>query len=78
MTLFRVRKAADGDMVVIVNGREVETSAGSLAALIAEQALGERKIATALNGQFVAAAAREITPIKAGDRIEIVSPRQGG
>ena len=65
-------------MVVIVNGKEVETSALSLAALVAEQALGEHRIATALNGQFVAAAARGATPLKAGDRIEIVSPRQGG
>lgn len=65
-------------MVVIVNGREIETDARMLADLIAEQALGDSRIATALNGQFVAAARRAQTPIAPGDRIEIVSPRQGG
>lgn len=65
-------------MVVIVNGKEIETGAQMLADLVAEQDLGEVKIATALNGQFVPAARRAHTPIAAGDRIEIVSPRQGG
>ena len=65
-------------MVVIVNGKEVETAARFLQDLIAEQALAEVKIATALNGQFVAAARRNETPLQPGDKIEIVSPRQGG
>jgi sulfur carrier protein len=65
-------------MVVIVNGKEVETEARLLSDLIAEQTVGGVKIATALNGHFVPAARRELTPIAAGDRIEIVSPRQGG
>lgn len=65
-------------MVVIVNGREIETDARMLADLVAEQAPGGARIATALNGQFIAAARRAETPIVPGDRIEIVSPRQGG
>lgn len=65
-------------MVVIVNGKEVETGARFLGDLIAEQALAEVKIATALNGQFVAAARRKETLLNAGDRVEIVTPRQGG
>jgi sulfur carrier protein len=65
-------------MVVVVNGKEVETAAHVLADLVAEQALAGQKVATAVNGQFVAAAAREATALKPGDRIEIVSPRQGG
>ena len=40
--------------------------------------IGEAKVATALNGEFVPARARAATPLKEGDRIEIVAPRQGG
>ncbi len=65
-------------MVVIVNGKEVETAARLLEDLIAEQSLADRKIATALNGQFIAASRRKETSLQPGDRIEIVSPRQGG
>ncbi len=66
------------DMVVTVNGKRIETSAQNLAELIAEQDLSDQKIATALNGQFVAANARVGARLKDGDKIEIVSPRQGG
>lgn len=65
-------------MMVIVNGKEVMTKAGSLAELVAELELTGVKVATALNGAFVAAARRAATALKPGDRIEIVSPRQGG
>lgn len=65
-------------MVVTVNGKRIETSAQNLAELIAEQDLSDQKIATALNGQFVAANARVSARLKDGDKIEIVSPRQGG
>ena len=47
---------------------------GSFAALD----YGVAKVATALNGEFVPARAREATPVKDGDRIEILAPRQGG
>ena len=36
------------------------------------------KIATAVNGRFVAAAARPATKLADGDRIEVVAPMQGG
>ena len=39
---------------------------------------GGRKIATAVNGRFVAAAARPATPLTDGDKIEVVAPMQGG
>lgn len=63
---------------MFLNGKEIETGALMLGDLVAEQDLGEVKIATALNGQFVPAARRAQTPLAPGDRIEIVSPRQGG
>jgi len=63
---------------IIVNGEPVATSAATLGALIVELDLGEARVATARNGEFVPARARDETPIEAGDRIEIVSPRHGG
>jgi sulfur carrier protein len=35
-------------------------------------------VATALNGDFVPAGLRAATPIRDGDRIEVVAPMQGG
>ncbi len=65
-------------MSVVVNGQATLTSARSLSQLVAEQDQGEGKIATAVNGNFVPAERRATTELAAGDRIEIVSPRQGG
>ena len=71
-------EGVETDMMVTVNGKRIETSAQTLQELIAEQVLSDQKIATALNGQFVAAGARVGARLKDGDKIEIVSPRQGG
>ena len=68
-------------MQVVVNGKSVETRAQHLGELLSEQALpggAGGKVATAINGAFVPALARDTTALKPGDRIEIVSPRQGG
>lgn len=65
-------------MVVFVNGREIETGARVLAELVAEQSMAGSRIATALNGQFVPETRRQQMALNPGDRIEIVSPRQGG
>jgi sulfur carrier protein len=79
-----VQKAIEGSdggirtLAIVVNGAPVETKAASLAELLAELGLGEARVATARNGEFVAAAARAGTAIVAGDRIEVVSARQGG
>jgi sulfur carrier protein len=35
-------------------------------------------VATAVNGEFVAAAARVRTPLSEGDRVEVLAPMQGG
>jgi sulfur carrier protein len=65
-------------MDVVVNGKSIRTEAKVLAGLVAEQELSGARIATALNGNFVPERERANTLLKAGDRIEIVSPRQGG
>jgi len=63
---------------VIVNGRKSATAARTLAELIDEHAFSDVKVATALNGHFVAEPRRATTELEAGDRVEIVSARQGG
>jgi sulfur carrier protein len=63
---------------VHVNGEPRMTSATTLAAFMEEAGYGDARVATALNGAFVAVRARAKTTIRPGDRIEIVAPRQGG
>lgn len=65
-------------MRLIVNGEPQEVPAATLAEALQSLDFGEAKVATALNGEFVPARARASTPVKNGDRIEIVAPRQGG
>lgn len=65
-------------MQIEVNGKRLDVAAQTLAALLRELDYDERHIATALNQSFVRRADRAETALKEGDRIEIVSPRQGG
>ncbi len=61
-----------------VNGEATTLNAGSLADLIAHLDLGDAKCATAVNGDFVAAGARQAVRLNDGDKVEIVTARQGG
>ncbi len=63
---------------VWVNGEPRSSAARTLAELIAESGFAEAKVATAINGDFVPERARTSRLISEGDRVEIVSPRQGG
>jgi sulfur carrier protein len=65
-------------MRLVVNGEMQEIGATTLAEAVQSLDFGEAKVATALNGEFIPTRARETTPLKDGDRIEIVAPRQGG
>jgi len=65
-------------MIVTVNGEAVETEADTLAALVAALGHPEATVATAVNEAFVPQAARGAHPLAPGDRVEIVTPRQGG
>ena len=67
-----------GTIALSVNTESVTTAAATIADLLIELGYGRASVATARNGEFVPRAARAATPIVAGDRIEIVSPRQGG
>jgi len=63
---------------LLINGEQRQIEATTLAGALGALDYGEAKVATALNGEFVPARAREATPVKEGDRIEILAPRQGG
>ena len=65
-------------MRIIVNGAAREVSAQDLATALAELGFGEAVVATALNGEFVAVAARPTTTLHAGDQLEVLAPMQGG
>ncbi|MCU0953925.1 MAG: sulfur carrier protein ThiS [Hyphomicrobium sp.] len=65
-------------IALTVNGAPRETFAETLAELVASEELGQVRIATAVNGAFVAARVRGEHRLQAGDRVEIVSARQGG
>lgn len=61
-----------------MNGEAQDTRAATLAELCEVLGYGDSRIATAVNGDFVAAAQRESTRLRENDKIEIVAPRQGG
>ena len=63
---------------LVVNGEKTEAAIRTLAELIAARGFREGDVATALNGEFVPRAARGVTLLREGDRVEIVAPRQGG
>ncbi|MGI9520832.1 MAG: sulfur carrier protein ThiS [Hyphomicrobiaceae bacterium] len=63
---------------LIVNGEKLSSRADTVADLLEELGYGNKKVATALNGNFIATKSRAETRLLARDRIEIVAPRQGG
>jgi sulfur carrier protein len=65
-------------MKIVVNGEKIEVIATTLDAVLVELGHGDAKVATALNEEFVPAAMRSEAELEAGDRLEIVAPRQGG
>ena len=65
-------------MLISVNGKPHEIAAATLAALLDELDYGDTTVATAVNQAFVRAVDRPATPLKDGDAVEILTPRQGG
>ena len=65
-------------MQILINGEPVTTEARNLDELCAKLGFADARIATAVNGSFVAAPKRALTRLSPADEIEIVSPRQGG
>lgn len=61
-----------------VNGVAHQVQAQNLAQVLVALGYGAAPVATAVNCGFVAAGLRDQTMIATGDRIEILSPMQGG
>jgi len=65
-------------MRVIVNGEPREIASSSVDALLRELDYEGTHFAIAVNYDVVPLGAWAATPIKTGDEIEIITPRQGG
>ena len=65
-------------MKILVNGAWRDTAGEERAGVLAELGYADAVVATAVNGEFVAAGLRAQTPIAEGDRIEVLAPMQGG
>jgi sulfur carrier protein len=65
-------------MTLLLNGEPQEVSSRTLAEALAELGYAGKVVATAVNGDFVAARQREAVTLTEGDRIEVVAPMQGG
>lgn len=65
-------------MKLTVNGEALELDAGSLADLLLKLDYEGDWLATAVNGDLVHRQERSSHALKEGDRIEILSPMQGG
>ena len=73
-----MQQQAEPLTAVLVNGERTETGAASLAELVAQLGYAQEAVATALNCDFVPRQARAGSPLRVGDKVEIVAPRQGG
>ena len=65
-------------MRILVNGASREVRAADLSAALEELGYGGAVVATAVNGEFVAAAERPRAQLADGDRVEVLAPMQGG
>jgi sulfur carrier protein len=65
-------------MRVTVNGEQRDVAAASVDALLGELEYDGTHFAIALNYDVLPRAKWAQTPIKNGDEIEIITPRQGG
>ena len=65
-------------MRIFVNGDQHDVTPRTLALALEELGYRGKKIATAVNGRFVAAALRPDTSLAEGDKVEVVAPMQGG
>ncbi|QHC36935.1 sulfur carrier protein ThiS [Komagataeibacter xylinus] len=66
-------------MQILVNGERHDVQATTLSALLDEMGYdATTRIATAVDGCFVAASKRTALPLHAGVQVEILAPMQGG
>lgn len=65
-------------MRIVLNGKAREVTQERLDALLEELGYTGAKVATAVNGDFIARNIRAATRLKSGDRVEVIAPMQGG
>ena len=65
-------------MRVIVNGEQREITSASIDAMLTELEYEGKHFAIALNYDVLPRSKWSQTPLKSGDEIEIITPRQGG
>ncbi|CAM3053987.1 sulfur carrier protein [Paracoccus aminovorans] len=65
-------------MKITLNGAPHDLAGPTVQDALTQIGLAEAKVATALNGAFLPAAARPGTTLKDGDALEVVAPMQGG
>ena len=65
-------------MKIRLNGRDYETGARDVDALLRELAAPQQGVAVAVNGCVVRRAQHAATPLREGDRIEVIRAVQGG
>jgi len=63
---------------LIINGETRQVEAGTLAELLRRLDYDAAWLATAVNGEVIRRDARASFDLREGDRIEILSPMQGG
>ena len=65
-------------MRIVLNGKPCEVAQARLDGVLQELGYHEAKVATAVNGDFIARPARAATALKEGDQVEVIAPMQGG
>lgn len=65
-------------MKIDVNGVPQDVEAATVEDALQMLGWGGQRVATALNGTFVPAAARNETALSPGDRLEVLTAMQGG
>ncbi|MBQ0719161.1 MAG: sulfur carrier protein ThiS [Gammaproteobacteria bacterium] len=65
-------------MKIHLNGASLDTEHSDLAALVAALGHEADKVATAVNGLFVARPSRAHTPLSEGYAVEVLAPMEGG
>ncbi len=65
-------------MQIVLNGKPCEVARDRLDRALDELGYQDAKVATAVNGKFIARSLRAETQIRDGDRVEVIAPMQGG
>ena len=65
-------------MRIVLNGKPREVRDRRLDGVLEELGYQGARVATAVNGRFVARGLRPATTLGEGDRVEVIAPMEGG